>query len=279
MIPSRLPQMTVTGTPRRLSSSSSGRRSARRARLATLTTEPRVAHQVGQRVLQDDRDHPGGLADRPDVAGEVQAPVPQRPLGDRGQDLAPPPRRPADGVDQHQRPDEVRDRRGRRGSPRRRRRSGRPSRPSPRCPPSRRNSVEPGRIAGQVELVSRAGPACRRSRGGPARTTWHPWAASAGGSPGRCGARAPSRGAKHDRQPFADHAVERRDGPDPGPLPDHRCPGPVPAASGSLGSPWSRSACAAGAHRARCRPSSRRFAARPRSGRPRSREAHGSSRA
>ena len=47
MMPSRLAQITVTGKPRRFSSSSSGRRSARRARLATFTTELGLRTRLG----------------------------------------------------------------------------------------------------------------------------------------------------------------------------------------------------------------------------------------
>ena len=108
MMPSRLAQMTVTGEPRRFSSSSSasqvgpagqvghphdraagcGPGSAGRPRRITGST--RVAWRIGQTSRR-----------------EVQAPVPQRPLGDRGEHLAPLPGRAADRVDQHERADTV----------------------------------------------------------------------------------------------------------------------------------------------------------------------------
>ena len=47
MMPSRLAQITVTGKRRRFSSSSSGRRSARRAMLATFTTELGLRTRLG----------------------------------------------------------------------------------------------------------------------------------------------------------------------------------------------------------------------------------------
>ena len=72
-----------------------------------LHDRARAAHQVGERVLQDDGQHPRRLADGPDVRREVEAPVPQRPLGDRREHLAPLPGRAADGVHEHEGADDV----------------------------------------------------------------------------------------------------------------------------------------------------------------------------
>ena len=137
---------------------------------------PGVAHQVGQRILEDDREHPRRLADRPDVAREVQAPVPQRPLGDRREHRAPLPRRAADGVHEHQRADDVGMVVGEPDRRRRRRRSGRRGRPAPRRRP-------PGGTPRASARSRRGGsPAAGRSAvppkpGSAGANTWQPWAA------------------------------------------------------------------------------------------------------
>ena len=64
----------------------------------------RVSYEVRHGVLEDHGEHLGEVGDRQEVAREVDAPVPQRPIGHRAQGrTTPSPRRPADRVDEHQR--------------------------------------------------------------------------------------------------------------------------------------------------------------------------------
>ena len=222
-MPSRLAQITVTGKRRRFSSSSSGRRSARRAMFATFTTEPGLRTRLGSassRMTGSTRVawRIGQTSD-----GEVEAPVPQRPLGDRRQHLAPLPGRAADRVHEHEGADDV-------GVV-----VGEPDRHAATegvadddhlllHADGPEELLEPGRVAREVEVLS--GQPRRAAEAGQRRCEDLAALLGEAVEHGLVGVlpERPTVG-EHHRHALADHAVLRRAVLHPRPLPDDRTPG------------------------------------------------------
>ena len=169
--------------------------------------------RFGHEVLGDHGQHARRLAERPDVAREVHAPVPQRTLGDRAQRRCPASTTSRRRVDEHQRAD------ARRVVVRVSDRDPAAERvPDDDCrlvdARSRRADRRPTARTRRSRTTRRAARQCRRSPASPARRPCSRARRSARSRRGRCAARAPSRGAG---RPACRRRRRHRRRVDPGP--------------------------------------------------------------